>query len=187
MPILDDEHPSQEYLGWVMNTRLKFLLRWCKPESQKILDIGKANALSAEFGKRIGAMIVNTDGDLDFANWEMELPIGGFQDVMCLEVLEHLANPLHFLCLLRQRMAWGGRFWITTPKCGWHWLWNRDHFIEYDRRRLRALLNRAGFQIETMELTKSGWLLRTFWRGIRPCIRAFFRWSWAVKAINVRP
>jgi SAM-dependent methyltransferase len=183
MPILPDEHPQHEYLDWVLKSRLKFLERWCwiSPGTE-VLDVGAENLLSREFARKCNLILQNTQGNLDFAGWEIRHS-HRFDDVLCLEVLEHLANPLHFLLLLRNIMKPAGRLWLTTPKASWHWLWNRDHFMEYDRRRLTALLGAAGFKIESFALTKSGWPLGTFWRGARPCIRAIFRWSYCVKAV----
>jgi hypothetical protein len=187
IPILPDQHPHQEYLDWVGPDRLRFLNRWCHCQSNPILDIGPPNRLSREFAAAQRLELVNTKGDLDTLAWVPDAAdYPRFSDVLCLEVLEHLANPLRFLIVLRTRMAPGGRLWLTTPKASWRWLQHKDHFTEYDRRRLIVLLEMAGFKIEFLGLTKSGYPLHTFWRGVRPCIRALTRWCYCLKAIKPR-
>ena len=165
--------------------RLKFLLSWI-PELQEygqILDIGEVNTLRKILQTQAIAKIVNTTGDLNWAMWE---PMNQYPVVLCLEVLEHLQNPLNFLYQVRYRMRPGSILYLTTPKESLKLLRMSDHFFELDEYRLRSLFDLCGiFRVIEIQETKSNYPRSIFWRGLRPLLRALIQKSWAVKAVAI--
>lgn len=61
-------------------------------EFGKILDIGERNPFTLRLEEKHAISVENTQGDLD----TIELK-GSYNTVLCLEVIEHLMNPLQLL------------------------------------------------------------------------------------------
>lgn len=67
------------------------------------------------------------------------------------DVVEHIADDVAFLRVIREKLTPGGRFYCTVPAN--HALWSDEdihagHFRRYSRLTLSSTLYRAGFQIE---------------------------------------
>jgi SAM-dependent methyltransferase len=80
----------------------------------------------------------------------MQMPFepASFDLVVCLDVIEHLADDLEALRELRRVVAPGGSLLITVP--AYQWLWSghdvvNHHHRRYTRRTLLAVAERAGW------------------------------------------
>lgn len=84
------------------------------------------------------------------------------------ELIEHLSNPGRFLQRVRNHLKSSGRLLLTTPN-PWYYgyflqatrgevLSNPEHTCWFDKRTLRQLLSRYGFEVEHFEyVTGSQW------------------------------
>jgi methionine biosynthesis protein MetW len=89
---------------------------------------------------------------------------GAFDCITCLEVIEHVADPLHLLTELRRVLKSGGTLIITTPNIRYFrhvltlllrgrfphtttdtFVWGGGHFHYFTRADLQSLVERAGF------------------------------------------
>lgn len=134
----------------------------------RVLDIGERNPFTNRLEKRYGIKVTNTEGDLDV----IELK-GIYDTVFCLEVIEHLMNPLRLLMQIQNVLSADGTLFLSTPKHKPHFLWDPHHFTELDEFRLQALVTRAGFRIVRTKFfrTMPLWWYMT---GVRPFLRFFF-------------
>jgi SAM-dependent methyltransferase len=76
---------------------------------------------------------------------------GGFDTVVCLNVLEHVEDDLRALGNIRRALAPGGRAIVLVPQGRWNFGTLDaavDHRRRYTKRRLRSLAAAAGFEIE---------------------------------------
>ena len=82
----------------------------------------------------------------DFTGWAT--------DAVCSEVLEHVDDPSAFLKQARKYLAPGARFIVTVPggpmSAFDRHIGHRQHF---DRRKIRAALEQAGYAVERIYLT----------------------------------
>jgi 2-polyprenyl-3-methyl-5-hydroxy-6-metoxy-1,4-benzoquinol methylase len=82
----------------------------------------------------------------DFAGWAT--------DAVCSEVLEHVDDPSSFLKHARHYLAPGARMIVTVPggptSAFDRHIGHRQHF---DRRKIRAVLEQAGYAVERIYLT----------------------------------
>lgn len=67
------------------------------------------------------------------------------------DVIEHIADASEFLTTCRERLATGGRLYVTVP--AYSWLWSTadieaGHVRRYTRQSLRALVAGSGYKIE---------------------------------------
>lgn len=97
----------------------------------------------------------------DFRRFE-----GGFDTVVCLNVLEHVPDPHTALSNLHSALDPGGRLLLYVPQGGW--LFGSldealEHRCRYDREMLARELVAAGFEVERIEgfnrASVPGWLL----------------------------
>jgi SAM-dependent methyltransferase len=133
-----------------------------------ILDLGEANP-KIRIIQEILRIEFSSCGDVDF---DFEPIPGSWGTILCLEILEHLYNPLLALTNMRSALAPGGVIYLSTPGRP-HFLWSHQHFHEIDDERIRWLFRRAG-----LEVLKEGRIpvRREWWwhlRGIRPFLRLF--------------
>ena len=82
----------------------------------------------------------------EFANWATH--------AVCSEVLEHVDDPVAFLKRARDYLAAGARLIVTVPggpmSAFDRHIGHRQHF---DRRKIRAMLEQAGYAVERIYLT----------------------------------
>jgi glycosyltransferase involved in cell wall biosynthesis len=101
--------------------------------------------------------------DADFAPFE-----GQLDTVVCLNVLEHVADPLGALRRMRSVLAPGGRLVLYVP--GHPWLYSSldevlGHRCRYDKAALTAELEQTGFVIETLHPFNRFGVPGWFWNG----------------------
>lgn len=108
-----------------------------------VVEPGRAGALNAR-KRGLVNVICSTLEDADFRSHS--LPAAGLFDV-----LEHLADDQQFLECLRERLAPGGRVYLSVP--AYQWLWSAEdvsagHFRRYTLSSLKSVLRLSGFQID---------------------------------------
>jgi hypothetical protein len=165
-------HPERQARYWAVMRLFEDVLRsrayraWWDghlPEPATWLDIGETNQMSAFLSQRYHITPDQTAGNLD------TLILSGQYDlVTCLEVIEHLFNPLHLLGQIKNVLAPSGALLLTTPCSPFPVSCN--HFHEVDRSRLYALVERAGLNI-TIYLQRPRRRLRSILSGVRPAAR----------------
>jgi SAM-dependent methyltransferase len=133
------------------------------PDPVRWLDIGCRNPLSAFLCKRYHLFADQTEGDLE----DIQL-VGSYDLITCLEVIEHLFNPLHLLSQMKNALNENGVVILTTP-CSPIAV-NPNHFHEMDRSRLFALLDHAGLDVVEYRRVwrKTAWGLVS---GFRPLLK----------------
>ena len=144
---------------------------------RRVLDVGCADGYLAEILAGRGYAVTGVDlpgtshndsfqfvpGDLDAGLPPLE---GGFDYILCADVLEHLRDPLKMLRECRRLLAPGGALIASLPNSGhlyfrWHvlmgrfprhdkGLFDRTHLQFYMWDGWADLLARAGFSIETV-------------------------------------
>ncbi|MEO8186382.1 MAG: class I SAM-dependent methyltransferase [Burkholderiaceae bacterium] len=82
---------------------------------------------------------------------DLDVSPGGFGAIGLFDVLEHVEYDAEALLSLRSMLPVGGKLYATVP--AHDWLWSSvdveaGHFRRYTTARLRALLDRCGFDIE---------------------------------------
>lgn len=93
-----------------------------------------------------------THSDLDYRAdiQRMPIPDGRFDTVLCLSVLEHVPDPAQALREIFRVLAPGGKLIAVVPHLAY--LHNEPHdYYRFTHYGLRALLERAGFRILTLE------------------------------------
>lgn len=137
-------------------------------EARLILDLGCGSGLTLETLTRHGHRAVGLDlrpeglrravGRLERASFVQadatRLPFKRdlFGAVTMLDVLEHVDDRA-LLSEVRKVLRPGGHLLLTVPAMPWLWSYRDEaagHLRRYTRRRLRAVLSEAGFQIEEM-------------------------------------
>lgn len=104
-----------------------------------------------------------------------------FDTVLCLNVLEHVADDRAALGRLRDRLEPGGRLVLLVP--AHRWLYGEidraiGHYRRYERLELERLLDAAGFEVERVRPVNAasipGWYLngRVLRRGSVPGLQA---------------
>jgi len=91
-----------------------------------------------------------------------------FDTVVCLNVLEHVRDPLAALANLHSVLEPGGRAVIYVP--AGQWLYSSlddslDHRCRYDRKMLRKELESAGFTVEHLQGFNKASVPGWFWNG----------------------
>jgi len=133
------------------------------PDGLKVLDIGKPNYISRQMG-----ITDNTTGDL---NRIVRAPSDNYDIITCLEVIQHVMNPLFLAQECHRLLKPGGIFYVATPKL-WiiPWFHGRGNFTEYKKDRMQILLEYAGFEpLRYKEYNP--WPLSFIFYGIRPPFR----------------
>jgi ubiquinone/menaquinone biosynthesis C-methylase UbiE len=83
--------------------------------------------------------------------------------ILCIEVLEHLVNPLNSLKEIRRVLRLKGKFILTTPnaasKCYKH---NKEHIHHFNRETLTRLIGESGLgvmSISSIKIRHRVWLI----------------------------
>lgn len=136
------------------------------------LDIGDRSAFTTELEVFFGCPFDSTDLDLDTGRLN-----GQYDVVTCLDVIEHLFNPLHCLLQIKEVLAPGGRLYLSTLRYKPHFLWSPHHFHEMSSRSGRALFDRAGFIIlRQITITTLPWW--RYFTGVRTLLRGLLIRTW---------
>ena len=132
------------------------------PEGGLVLDVGCAGGRVARLLKEKGCRVVGVENDSELASLakavcdevivgDVEDPAvmaqvpGGFQAIVCADVLEHLRDPARVLVSLKGKLAPGGRTYVAIPnllmwRARWQLLRGRFHYEEtgiFDESHLR--------------------------------------------------
>ena len=136
------------------------------------LDIGDRSAFTGTLESFFGCPFDTTSIDLDVDELQ-----GEYDVVTCLDVIEHLFNPLHCLLQIRSVLKPGGTLYLTSPRYKPHLLWSQDHYHEMSTRSMMALLERAGYSVRRSALitTQPWWF---YFTGFRPLLRGLFNRTW---------
>jgi 2-polyprenyl-6-hydroxyphenyl methylase / 3-demethylubiquinone-9 3-methyltransferase len=152
-------------------------------EGRTALDVGCGAGLLAEPLARLGAKVTGLDASpeviaiarehaaamglqIDYRVGDVQALEGEFDLITCLEVVEHVADPIAFVAALARRLAPGGLLIMSTPNAtGWSKLLmitlgeglgqiprgthEFDRFIAPER--MKALLADAGFKCMDVE------------------------------------
>ena len=110
---------------------------------EPVADLGEPN---------LAKNIIEDKKDLDIESiygidFDYEEIPGEWGTIICLEILEHLFNPLFFLENIKDALEEDGVLYLSTPYRP-KLLWTEHHFHEIDDTRIRWLFERAGFKIE---------------------------------------
>lgn len=157
--------------------RYEITLRYLpKDLAGRALDVGVVNPFTPLLQEAYPNLeIVNTGPDLDFDTQPFPYEDGSFDYVFSFEVLEHLMNPLWNLLECRRVLKPEGLIFLTTPKGIFPptIMWPDTHFHEIDRKRFYTLTQRAGLEVQKLDVFNKGPLY--WWRmGIfRPTLRVF--------------
>ena len=106
-----------------------------------------------------------------------EMPAGGFDAVICADVLEHLVDPWRAVVRLATLLKPGGAFLSSIPNIRNHralaaiavhgdfryapaGLLDRSHLRFFCRKNIRELFEQAGLAVEAMETNMGGYGLR---------------------------
>lgn len=164
--ILGDMSRARRFNAWMMDTLFPFM-------GNSILEIGSGignmsrllpkkerltvtdndplylNLLECAFSNYTDVNVKKLDlnDDNDFSS----LDEGGYDTVVCLNVLEHLEDDKAVLMRMRQPLKQGGKLIILVPQ--FQWLYGSydkivGHFRRYDRKRLALLFNECGFEVQ---------------------------------------
>jgi len=165
-----------ESAGYARGARRRFetTLRFASRLEPPVLDLGPPNALARAFERRDGVRLEFTDlHDLDRERLAAFRP-GPFATVTAFEILEHVLNPLFVLDGCREVLRPNGTLYVTVPRrSGCEWLFGKspEHFHEFALDELRWLLDKAGFQIESLTTANTSAL----GPGVRPFLRRMLR------------
>jgi SAM-dependent methyltransferase len=113
---------------------------------------------------------------------------GPFDDVVCIDVLEHMEAPAEFLGVVRGMLSPNGRIFVAGPTVERRFHDKSDfpphHKWWFSRRGLRAMLEKGGFEVTDTKIQRDGALLiRNFvGRGISGFGRREFFGEVAVSA-----
>ena len=135
------------------------------------VDIGRPNAKKYLIQNSLKSRIESLYGwdfDYDFPTVQNRK----FGTVFCLEILEHLYNPLFFLENLKEILDRNGSIVLSTPGRP-HFLWTEHHFHEIDDKRIKWLFNRAGLEVVRERKYRLWRGLKFHLSGIRPFLRMF--------------
>jgi SAM-dependent methyltransferase len=164
-------------------------LRWAHLEllkqdwsDRRVLELGCFNGFFLDELKKRGADVygfdVNQDavtigselfaltGRLDFS-MERLARYGPFDDILCIDVLEHLDQPGTFINEINELLQPEGRLTVAGPTTERRFYDKSDfpphHKWRFSRRGLRAMLQQHGFQVVSTSIQYDGMLfLRNF-------------------------
>lgn len=157
---------NNKFVEWRMRKMLEFLDG--EEVYTPVLDIGSRSQATKILDKYYICKIDSTI-DCDF-NFSFKAPRYKYGMIFCLEVLEHLMNPLSFMKRLRNTLHNQGMVVLSTPSRK-PWI-EKMHFTEYSRKSLDILFKESGFVVEKYKLVHT---MPLWWHltGVRPFLRLF--------------
>jgi len=177
--IINELEKSSEFLyknkdNWQSRSRRKRLIKhFAFKLMGNILDIGCDNPLRHELCDKYNLSIDGTGNtDLDTENLKVKF----YSTVLCLDVIEHLFNPLHCLIEIKRVMYNNTKLYVGLPSRG-KLLWAKGHFHEIDSYRFNLLCKKAGFKIVHKMKYKVWRHPLSYFTGIRMFLRLFFEYG----------
>ncbi len=151
----------------------------------KVADMGCANAKSSYIAEFFNYDIEQVDSE-DFNFWiAPQGYINAFDVILCLEVLEHLQNPLFFMRNVKAMLKLGGVIYLSLPARP-RFLWTKHHFFEMNKRHLtKWILNPLGLEIIKTKRMRIGHHWWFYFSGVRPFLRIFFNHTFIYKIVIV--
>jgi SAM-dependent methyltransferase len=145
--------------------RLKLYRQFGVVPRGRTLDVGAPNWI----GKLLAPSAVNTFCDLDYVL--VATPSGGFDTILCFEVIEHLGNPLKLLENMFRAMNERGTIYFSTPLLPFISIYSSPrHLTEWKLDRLEYMIDKAGYRIMKKAIRRT-MPISTAWRGFRPLLR----------------
>ena len=146
---------------------LDLIERYTNP-SGRLLDVGAATGFFLHLAHKRGwtasgiepcdyaARLARAKG-LDVHTGVLEKPLGPFQVITALDVIEHLPDPRGFVRIVNQSLEPKGILAINTPDGGsaiakrfgvnWHAVLPPEHLQLFNRQSLDMLLHQEGFEV----------------------------------------
>ena len=137
------------------------------------LDVGPRSPLTNEIEDVFGIRMDNTYGDLDVSFTTKKK---FYKFVLYSHTIEHQFNPLFTLLELKKIIDKNSYMLIILPR-RIKLLWTLSHYHEIDHYRMRALLDRAGYKIESYSKSRARRPWYQYLTGIRPLLRLFFEYN----------
>jgi len=146
----------------------------------RVADMGCLNAKSIYLGNFYNTVIEQIDADFNF--WTPPQGyINAFDVVLCLEILEHLQNPLLFMQGVKEILKPGGIIFMSTPARP-RLLWTEHHFFEMNKKHLEKwILNPLKLKIVDYKQLRIGQPWYFYLSGVRPFLRIFFNHTFIYK------
>lgn len=135
------------------------LILYARPKDEFMITVERCTQ------KSIFSLIEPVDLESDRFGWNNR-----YDFILSFNVLEKLMNPLHYLTRVRKSLRADGKLILTTA-IDWKFTGTKYNFIEYDKVRLIAILNKAELKISKMtklrvlwwRINSWKWLLGQFW------------------------
>jgi hypothetical protein len=157
-----------EYSHWTKrrDRNINFLETLNLDWSRGFLDIGEENQMGKAIAHHFNCNIAFTYGDLDstfIIDDKTNNDFDCYSIVTCLDVLEHLLNPLHFLTYLEQYIYDDAKIIISYPHSN-SLFWNQKHWHEFYPNEFKYLLKRSGYEAIQEEKIKINYVVtQYFW------------------------
>ncbi len=124
-------------------SREKFL------NGKRIIDLGCGDQYIKNAILSAGGFYYGIDvSDADFERDKIPVKTNSYDIVICLALIEHLANPNFFMSEIKRILKPGGLIWLSTPdiEASKFSFWDDPtHAHPYTRKSLRMVLEMAGF------------------------------------------
>ena len=138
-----------------------------------VLDVGRRSPLTDAIELCYAVNVSNTHGDLDNS---FSIPGWLYNTIIYSHTIEHQFSPLSTLLKLSDVMNFSTSLIIILPSRT-KLLWDKGHYHEIDRYRMKLLIERAGMRIVSYERRKAWRKWYTYFYGIRPLMRLFLEYN----------
>lgn len=186
--------------GWFLNDSGELLKGFAITAGDSVLDVGCGEGVATLFAVRQGASVIFTDSEHDkvrdlarqvealgakaslgLVSNSLPLPLadGCASKVVCMEVLEHIADPEPFMAELVRMGRPGAQYLLSVPApAGEHlqkgiapasYYQSPNHVQIFSAERFAALVQEAGLVIEHRQASGFFWVMGMifFWAGER--------------------
>ncbi|QRK84362.1 class I SAM-dependent methyltransferase [Pseudomonas granadensis] len=186
--------------GWFLNDSGELLKGFAITADDSVLDVGCGEGVATLFAVRQGAAVIFTDSEHDkvrdlarqvealcakaslgLVSNSLPLPLadGCASKVVCMEVLEHIAEPEPFMAELVRMGRPGAQYLLSVPApAGEHlqkgiapasYYQSPNHVQIFSAERFAALVQEAGLVIEHRQASGFFWVMGMifFWAGER--------------------